>query len=88
MRQTLPTAALLRPASAAVAPPPPCLAPTATLGEAIAAMSAARSSAVLAVDAAGRPLGILTEQDIARRVAFRLSPDTPLAAAMSAPGSQ
>ncbi|MFM2147715.1 MAG: hypothetical protein RLZZ187_21 [Pseudomonadota bacterium] len=85
MHQTLPTAALLRPASAAVAPPPPCLAPTATLAEALSAMSAARSSAVLAVDAAGRPVGILTEQDIARRVAFRLSPEAPLAAAMSAP---
>ena len=33
----------------------------------------------------GRPVGILTEQDIARRVAFRLPPDAPLSAAMTAP---
>jgi len=79
------TAALLRPASDAVAPPPPRLPPTATLAEALAAMGAARASAVLAVDAAGRPVGILTEQDIARRVAFRLPPEAPLAAAMTAP---
>ncbi len=79
------TAALLRPASDAVAPPPPCLSPTATLAEALAAMAAARTSVVLAVDAAGRPVGILTEQDIARRVAFRLPPEAPLAAAMTAP---
>jgi signal-transduction protein with cAMP-binding, CBS, and nucleotidyltransferase domain len=85
MSQTSPTAALLRPASAAVAPPPPCLAPMATLAEALAAMAAARASAVLAVDAGGRPVGILTEQDIARRVAFRLPPEAPLAAAMTAP---
>jgi len=85
MSQPSPTAALLRPASAAVAPLPPCLAPTATLAEALAAMRTARASAVLAVDAAGRPVGILTEQDIARRVAFRLPPEAPLAAAMTAP---
>jgi hypothetical protein len=39
-----------------VAPPPPCLSPTATLAEALAAMAAARTSVVLAVDAAGRLL--------------------------------
>ena len=85
MSQPSRTAALLRPASAAVAPPPPYLAPTATLAEALTAMSTARASAVLAVDEVGRPVGILTEQDIARRVAFRLPPDAPLAAAMTAP---
>ena len=85
MSQPHRAAALLRPASDAVAPPPPCLPPTATLAEALAAMGAARASAVLAVDAAGRPVGILTEQDIARRVAFRLPPEAPLAAAMTAP---
>ena len=85
MSQPSRTAALLRTASDAVAPPPPCLPPMATLAEALAAMAAARASAVLAVDAAGRPVGILTEQDIARRVAFRLPPEAPLAAAMTAP---
>lgn len=85
MSQPSPTAALLRPAGDAVAPAPPSLPPTATLEEALAAMAGARASAVLAVDAAGRPVGILTEQDIARRVAFRLPPDAPLSAAMTAP---
>ena len=85
MRQPHRTAALLRPARDAVAPPPPCLAPTATLAEALVAMAVAQASAILAVDAAGRPVGILTEQDIARRVAFRLPPEAPLAAAMTAP---
>jgi CBS domain-containing protein len=85
MSQPSRTVALLSPAGDAVAPSPPCLAPTATLAEALAAMGAARASAILAVDAAGRPVGILTEQDIARRVAFRLPPEAPLAAAMTAP---
>jgi signal-transduction protein with cAMP-binding, CBS, and nucleotidyltransferase domain len=80
-----PAARLLRAAGLAEAPPPPCLAPDATLAEALAAMVAARASAVLAVDSAGRPIGILTEQDIARRVAFRLPPEAPLSAAMTAP---
>ena len=85
MTPTSPASALLRPARAAEAPPPPSLAPGAPLADALSVMAAARASAVLAVDAAGRPVGILTEQDIARRVAFRLPPEAPLAAAMSAP---
>lgn len=85
MKPTSPAAALLRPASAAVAPVPPALPPEAPLSAALAAMAEARASSVLAVDAAGRPVGILTEQDIARRVAFRLPPEAPLAAAMTTP---
>ncbi|HEV7455617.1 MAG TPA: DUF294 nucleotidyltransferase-like domain-containing protein [Roseococcus sp.] len=85
MDTTSPAGALLRPARTALAPMPPCLPPGASLGEALAALAAARASAVLAVDAEGRPLGILTEQDIARRVAFRLPPEAPLAAAMTSP---
>ncbi len=69
-----------------MAPPPPLLpADRATLGEAVATLGAARCSAMLAVDGSGRPVGILTEQDVARRIAFRLPPETPLAAAMTAP---
>jgi signal-transduction protein with cAMP-binding, CBS, and nucleotidyltransferase domain len=48
-------------------------------------MATAGASCVLAADAAGRPVGILTERDVARRVAFRLAPEAPLAAAMSTP---
>jgi signal-transduction protein with cAMP-binding, CBS, and nucleotidyltransferase domain len=78
-------AALLDPAGGAVAVLPPAFPPEAPLGEVLAAMAAAKVSAVLAVDAAGRPAGILTEQDVARRVAFRLPPEAPLSAAMTAP---
>jgi signal-transduction protein with cAMP-binding, CBS, and nucleotidyltransferase domain len=85
MSPTSPAGALLRPAIDALAPLPPRLPPDASLAEALAAMGTARASSVLAVDAQGRPVGILTEQDIARRITFRLPPEAPLSAAMTAP---
>ena len=85
MQRNSPAAALAGAAAAAMAPPPPALPPTMALGEAIAAMAAARSSCLLVVDPAGRPVGILTEQDIVRRVTFRLDGSTPLGQAMTAP---
>jgi signal-transduction protein with cAMP-binding, CBS, and nucleotidyltransferase domain len=69
----------------AMAAPPPQFPPDASLGAALAAMRAARASALLAADAEGRALGILTEQDVTRRVAFALPPEAPLAAAMTTP---
>lgn len=80
-----PIAALTGPASAAMGAAPPALPAETPLGPAIAAMGAARASALLALDGAGRAIGILTEQDIARRVVFQLGPEAPLAAAVTAP---
>jgi signal-transduction protein with cAMP-binding, CBS, and nucleotidyltransferase domain len=80
-----PAAALTGPVTGAMAPPPPAFPPDATLAAVLAAMAAARASAVLAVDPDGRPVGILTEQDVARRVVFRLPPEAPLLAAMTTP---
>jgi signal-transduction protein with cAMP-binding, CBS, and nucleotidyltransferase domain len=85
MNPPSPAAALLHPAARAVGAVPPALPPEAPLAEAVAALASARASCVLATDAAGRAVGILTEQDIARRVAFRLPPEAPLSAAMTAP---
>ncbi len=82
---TSPAALLLGPVAGAMAPPPPALPAEAPLAEALAAMAAARCSALLAVDAQGRPVGILTEQDVTRRIAFRLPPEAPLSAAMTSP---
>lgn len=80
-----PAAALTGGVTGAMAPPPPAFPPDAPLSAVLAAMEAARASAVLAVDPDGRPVGILTEQDVARRIAFRLPPEAPLSAAMTAP---
>jgi signal-transduction protein with cAMP-binding, CBS, and nucleotidyltransferase domain len=57
----------------------------ATCGDAVAAMAAARASAALVLDGTGRIVGIVTEQDVARRVAFALPAETPVARVMTAP---
>jgi signal-transduction protein with cAMP-binding, CBS, and nucleotidyltransferase domain len=57
----------------------------ATVREAVEAMAAERASAALVVDEAGRTLGIVTEQDVVRRIAFKLAPETPVSAVMTAP---
>jgi len=57
----------------------------APLAELLAAMAAATSSGALVVDSEGRLIGILTEQDVARRVAFRLPPESPVERAMTWP---
>ena len=80
-----PIAVLTGPARAAMGAAPPALPAATPLGQAIATMAAARTSALMVVDDTGRAIGILTEQDIARRVAFQLGPEAPLAAAMTAP---
>ena len=64
---------------------PPALPADTPLSEAITAMAAARASALLVLDRTGGTMGILTEQDIARRVVYRLGPAAPLAAAMTTP---
>ncbi|HET7340337.1 MAG TPA: CBS domain-containing protein [Methylomirabilota bacterium] len=50
---------------------PICLAPTATVGEAIERMLARRQAAVLIVETDGRLAGIFTERDVLTRVAGR-----------------
>ncbi|CAH0230724.1 DUF294 nucleotidyltransferase-like domain-containing protein [Roseomonas sp. CECT 9278] len=80
-----PAAALTGGIAAAMAPAPPAFAPDAPLAAVLAAMATSGASAALAIDGSGRPVGILTEQDVTRRVAFRLPADAPLAAAMTAP---
>jgi signal-transduction protein with cAMP-binding, CBS, and nucleotidyltransferase domain len=71
--------------ASAMRPAPPLVAPESGLAAAVAAMAAAGETCVVAVDAAGRAVGILTERDVVRRVAFRAGPDDPVAQAMSAP---
>jgi len=53
--------------------------------ELVERMRAARASQALVVDADGRPLGIVTEQDVARRIAFAVAPQTPVERVMSRP---
>lgn len=79
------TAAFTGTARAAMEPPPPCLSAATPIAEAVSAMAQASRSSVLVVDEAGRAIGILTEQDVCRRIAFRAAPNTPLGAVMTTP---
>lgn len=80
-----PAASLTGGVAAAMQPAPPGFPPETPLAEVLPAMAAARVSAVLAVDGQARPIGILTEQDVTRRITFNLPPEAPLSAAMTTP---
>ncbi len=51
----------------------------------IALMAAEKASCAIIVDAAGRPIGIITEQDIARRIAYRIPGETVVETVMTSP---
>lgn len=57
----------------------------ATCGAAVASLRDGSDTCVVVIDEAGRPLGILTEQDVARRIAFLARLDQPVGEAMTAP---
>jgi signal-transduction protein with cAMP-binding, CBS, and nucleotidyltransferase domain len=66
----------------------PLAVPMATaLGEAVERMESANASSATVTDAEGCPVGIVTEQDITRRAAFKLDASTPVDAIMTAPVS-
>jgi signal-transduction protein with cAMP-binding, CBS, and nucleotidyltransferase domain len=63
----------------------PALPADAPLHQAIAAVTAADASGLVVVDAERRPVGILTERDIARRAAATAAPDWPVGRLMTSP---
>ncbi len=67
----------------AMRPPPPVVPLGADCATAVARMAALAASCVVVVDAAGRPLGILTDQDVTRRIAFQAPPGMPVETVMS-----
>ncbi|MBT4890065.1 MAG: CBS domain-containing protein [Rhodospirillales bacterium] len=60
-------------------------APDIEIVELIKLMSEAHTSSVVLVDKNNQPLGIITEQDIARRAAFKIAPETPASKIMTSP---
>ena len=56
-----------------------------TCADLIARIAAERASCAIVVDANAHPIGIITEQDIARKIAFRVPAETPVEAVMTAP---
>lgn len=51
--------------------------------DAVGAMTAGRAACAIVVDGDQRVVGIITEQDVTRRIAFRATPETPLSEIMS-----
>lgn len=61
------------------------VAPEDSCAAVVAAVAGARATAALVTDVEGRPVGIVTEQDIVRRLAFRVAPEAPVGAVMTRP---
>ncbi len=68
-----------------IAAPPPVLLPDKTCAETVRAISESNASSAIIADAAGHVVGIVTEQDIVRRLAFQVDPDTPVRQIMTSP---
>lgn len=64
---------------------PVLVTPDASVGEVVERMKAQAATCAVIVDAEGAAAGIVTEQDVTRRIAFRIAPETPAAGVMSAP---
>lgn len=63
----------------------PVVRPGTPCGRAVELLRAMGACCVVVVDAAGRPVGILSESDVARRIAFQVPPETPVETRMTAP---
>lgn len=66
-------------------PPPVRVAPSATVSEVVSLMTATPASCAVVIDGAGRPRGIVTEQDVVRRIAWRTEPDQDVESVMTSP---
>lgn len=66
-------------------PGPVCIGPEATVGDVVARMTEAGASSAVIVDTERRAQGIVTEQDVTRRIAFRVEPDAPIDTVMTSP---
>lgn len=69
----------------AMSPPPPVVTEDTSCAEAVAKMTDSKSSSLFVKAKSGKIIGILTEVDVARRVAFRAESATPVQHFMSSP---
>lgn len=69
----------------AASPLPPTMPVGTDCATAVARLRALAVSTLLVVDDAGRPVGVLTEQDVVRRIAFQLPAGAPVEGAMAPP---
>jgi len=66
-------------------PPPAAVGRHATCGDTVRAMTEAGRSSAIVQNGDGRIAGIVTEQDVVRRIACRAMPDAPIAGIMTSP---
>jgi len=66
-------------------PPPPCLSGDASVAELLGALAQAKATCALVTDDGGRLAGIVTERDVARRIALRCQGGEPVRSVMSEP---
>ena len=59
--------------------------PDARCAEVVGQLAGSGAACAVVIDHGGLPIGILTERDVARRVAFRADPDTPVSSLMTSP---
>ena len=59
--------------------------PGTTCEDMINRLASARAPCAVVVDVGGRPIGIITERDIVRRITYRASGDTPVEQVMTSP---
>ena len=64
-------------------PPPPCLSGDASVAELLGALAQAKATCALVTDVAGRLSGIVTERDVARRIALRCQGGEPVRSVMT-----
>ena len=69
--------------SDAMSPPPLTLPPGTDCGAAVARMAALAAPCAAVTDDGGRPIGLLTDQDVARRIAFQVPPGAPVESVMT-----
>ncbi len=55
------------------------------MGEVVSRMAETPASSAVVVDTAGRPEGIVTEQDVVRRITWRVEPDQDVQSVMTSP---
>lgn len=85
MQPDSPTAIFSHKVSAHMQPAPIAIAPDMPVRDAVARMRDAEASVLLILSPQRRLQGILTEQDMVRRIAFRVPPDTPVEEVMTCP---
>jgi signal-transduction protein with cAMP-binding, CBS, and nucleotidyltransferase domain len=65
--------------------PPVCISPDTTLKELVERMDAETASCAVVINEEWRPIGIITEQDVTRKITFQLDPETPVSQIMTTP---